>query len=319
MVKKEKNLSNSAQIATIPLKLTELIDKIDFDSSRGNAFTPTIPKIRNIHIFRRNEIEHRPLLNIHGYYVLWICSYGTGHLLIDGAHLELNIGESTLVHPGQSHIRLPDSNKRKVNWLLLRFESDDKGLFSHFKNTKIKLSKIAIDTLTLLLEYYFKRESAFNASACGACLQTLLTILLTESPQLTNSETSNLVSNTDAYIRELCELMMQVPPEKDPFKFVAARRNVTPEYLHVLFRQKTGHSPRDFIAKQKLNLAQHLLVNSELTISEVAVRCGFSGVYPFSKFFKKRRGISPSFYRKTKGLSLPPMPCDLKNNEESSL
>ena len=305
MVEKGKNLSNSVDNATSSPNLSTLISKITFDSSRGNAFTPILPQLRNIHIFRRNEIVHRPLPNIHSYYMLWICVNGTGHLLIDGANLDLSVNECTLILPGQSHIRLPDSKNRKVNWLLIRFESDNKGWFSNFHNKKITLSQIAIENLALLLELYQNRESSFISSACGACLQLLLSLLHNATENI-NNNTPKLVSSTDACIRELCELMMQVPPEKDPFRFVAAQRNVTPEYLHVLFRQKTGFTPRDFIAKQKLDLAQHLLVNSELTISEIALRCGFSDVYPFSKFFKKRRGVSPSSYRKAKGLPLPP-------------
>ena len=47
-----------------------------------------------------------------------------GRLLVDGAHQELSTSETTLVLPGQPHIRLPDPCKRRVSWLLIRFESD---------------------------------------------------------------------------------------------------------------------------------------------------------------------------------------------------
>ena len=231
--------------------------------------------------------------------MLWICLSGTGQLLVDGAHLELHANESTLVLPGQPHIRLPDSRKRRVSWLLLRFESSDKGWFSGFRNARSRLTPGALAHLESLLEFYVRREDPLAAGSCGASLQILLAELLAGSnhpgetpPELPGASTS--------YVRELCELMMQMPPVKDPFKRVAARKNVTPEYLHVLFRKKTGQTPRDFMARQKLNLAQHLLANSELTVSEIALRCGFSGIYPFSRFFKSRCKVSPSSYRKEK-------------------
>lgn len=300
MAVNRKNLTESVHELKINPSLAGLLEAVTFDSSRKKSFTPLLPELRNIHIFRRNEIEYHAVPNIHGCYVLWICLSGTGQLLVDGANLELHEGESTLVLPGQPHIRLPDSRKRRVSWLLLRFESKEKGWFAGFRNIRSRLSESAWEKLTALLGSYARREEPTAASACGAWLQLLLCELLHESSQNTTENNTELAQASSSCIRELCELMMQMPPVKDPFKIIAARQNVTPEYLHVLFRKKTGQTPRDFMARQKVNLAQHLLVNSELSVSEIALRCGFSGIYPFSKFFKNRCKVSPSTYRKEK-------------------
>ena len=303
MLKKEKNLTDSAHEDKIMHSVSELSRQISFDSSRRNAFTPRLPELRNIHIFRRNEIEYNAVPNIHGYYVLWICLAGTGHLLVDGAHVELRSGESTLVLPGQPHIRLPDAGKRHVNWLLIRFESNDHGWFAGFRNSRNRLSPGAAEKLAMLLEYYFRREEILYSYACGSTLLLLLSLLLTEQINFSSGNPlyePDVPGGTASCIRELCELMMQQPPVKDPFGIIAARRNVTAAYLHVLFRKKTGHTPRDFMARQKLNLAQHLLANSDLTISEIALRCGFSGIYPFSRFFSRKCRLSPTAYRREK-------------------
>jgi hypothetical protein len=301
MVKKRKNLTDSAHGSKMMHSVSELSRQISFDSSRRNAFTPRLPELRNIHIFRRNEIEYNAVPNIHGYYVLWICLAGTGRLLIDGAHVELQSGESTLVLPGQPHIRLPDAEKRHVSWLLIRFESDDHGWFAGFRNARSRLSPETSEKLAMLLEYYLRREEILYSSACGGTLLLLLSLLLTEQTDFSAKNPlyePDIPGGTASCIRELCELMMQMPPVGDPFRIVAARRNVTAAYLHVLFRKKTGHTPRDFMARQKLNLAQHLLANSDLTISEIALRCGFSGIYPFSRFFSRKCRITPTAYRK---------------------
>ena len=306
MAENRINLTISAHEHKLTKRISALIGQVSFDSSRRNAFTPRLPELRNIHIFRRNEIEYRAVPNIHGYYVLWICLSGTGQLLVDGAHQELSTSETTLVLPGQPHIRLPDPCKRRVSWLLIRFESDDKGWFADFRNSRSKLDEAMTETLAQMLENYTRKGDIPGESICGALLQLLLLQLLeaTRKAGTKSSSTSDLPPAGSGCIRELCELMMQMPPVKDPFKVVAARRNVTPAYLHVLFRKKTGHTPRDFMSRQKLNLAQHLLGNSELTVSEIALRCGFSGIYSFSKFFRKKCNMTPGEYRKTKGEQL---------------
>lgn len=296
MAEKGKNLTDSVDEHNLMSHLSELIEAVSFDSSRRNAFTPRLPGLQHIHIFRRTEIQYRAVPNIHGYYVLWICLSGTGQLLVDGAHQELHTGETTLVHPGQPHIRFPDRCNRSVNWLLIRFESADKGYFANFRNSKRKLDGGMVKTLSLLLGSYNQKSETMT----GAALQLLLAQLLAEKTNGSENAAPEYGFSGSSCIRELCELMMQMPPVKDPFRIVAARRNVTPEYLHVLFRKKTGQSSRDFMNRQKLNLAQHLLANSELSVSEIALRCGFSGIYPFSKFFKSKCRLSPTAYRKEK-------------------
>ena len=151
MAEKGKNLTDSVDEHNLMSHLSELIEAVSFDSSRRNAFTPRLPELQHIHIFRRTEIQYRAVPNIHGYYVLWICLSGTGQLLVDGAHQELHTGETTLVHPGQPHIRFPDRCNRSVNWLLIRFESADKGYFANFRNSKRKLDGGMVKTLSLLL------------------------------------------------------------------------------------------------------------------------------------------------------------------------
>ena len=297
MTERRKNLTESVQKHEIWSEIAEIVEELTFDSTRLAAFSPRLPELKNIHIFRRNEQYSGVLPNIHAYFVLWICLSGAGGLLIDDAHIGLQEHEGLLVLPGQPHC-LPDNQGRRVEWLLIRFESMDHGWFSVFRNVPLQLSDRCAEILAQLLKYYEERENSFACSACGAALLQLLAGLSEERLSSSGIFLPEYGQSTAAYIRELCELMIQMPPVKDPFKIVASRRNVTPEYLHTLFRKKTGHSSRVFQNWQKLNLAQHLLANSELSISEIALRCGFSDIYPFSRFFRQQSGITPSAYRK---------------------
>ena len=297
MMKKRKNLTDSAQKWDSWENISEKAGRITFDSTRLAAFSPRLPELKNIHIFRRNEQYKGVLPNIHSYFVLWICLFGAGRLLIDEASVALQQHEGILVLPGQPHC-LPDNLGRRVEWLLIRFESQDPGWFSVFRNVRLQFSVRSAEILEQMLAHYEERDKSFACSACGAALLQLLAVLSEERISSTDVLRSEYGQSTAAYIRELCELMIQMPPVKDPFQIVAARRNVTPAYLHALFRKKTGYTSRNFLVWQKLNLAQHLLVTSELSVSEIALRCGFSGIYPFSRFFSKHSGMSPSAYRK---------------------
>jgi two-component system response regulator YesN len=48
----------------------------------------------------------------------------------------------------------------------------------------------------------------------------------------------------------------------------------------------------------RLERAKKLLENNTLTVSEIALGCGFSDQSYFSKVFSSKYGISPTDYRK---------------------
>ena len=74
---------------------------------------------------------------------------------------------------------------------------------------------------------------------------------------------------------------------------------ITQPYLYRIFRQELGLSPKQYILSCKLSEAKKLLINTELSISQIANSVGYENVLEFSKFFSKQTNISPTVYRNT--------------------
>lgn len=68
--------------------------------------------------------------------------------------------------------------------------------------------------------------------------------------------------------------------------------------LNFKFRREFNMSIGQYITDRRIKNACRLLISTSYSISEIALRCGFSDVYYFSNTFKKIQGISPSEYRK---------------------
>ncbi len=73
--------------------------------------------------------------------------------------------------------------------------------------------------------------------------------------------------------------------------------------LYQKLRNMLGISPADFIRNVRMKRAAQLLSETELTISEVADRVGYSTHKAFAANFKKMFGVLPSEYRSPKGIS----------------
>jgi AraC-like DNA-binding protein len=64
-----------------------------------------------------------------------------------------------------------------------------------------------------------------------------------------------------------------------------------------IFKEQTGVAPHQFLLDIKIRKAKNLMVNTNLSVSEVALAAGFNNFYYFSRYFKKCTGLSPMNYR----------------------
>jgi len=72
---------------------------------------------------------------------------------------------------------------------------------------------------------------------------------------------------------------------------------VTPNYLNKTVKNHTHRTAIDWIEIARLNMAKQLLRNRSLSIAEIAEKTGLVDQSYFSRFFKKKMGITPSEYR----------------------
>ena len=72
---------------------------------------------------------------------------------------------------------------------------------------------------------------------------------------------------------------------------------ISESHLRAQFRELTGCSLGHHLREMRLKKASSLLHGTDLTITQIAARCGFESVYSFSRSFKAVGGRSPRAYR----------------------
>jgi AraC-like DNA-binding protein len=80
-------------------------------------------------------------------------------------------------------------------------------------------------------------------------------------------------------------------------KYCADKLNLSPNYLSDLLKKETGKSTQEHIHYYLIEQAKNTLLNSALSVSEIAYNLGFDYPQYFSKIFKKKTGYSPHEYR----------------------
>jgi AraC family transcriptional regulator len=79
-----------------------------------------------------------------------------------------------------------------------------------------------------------------------------------------------------------------------------------------VFQRVTGVSPGRFLSAVRFQEAKELLVSTELTVTDICHRVGYTSVGTFSSRFRRNVGVSPTAYRQLRGF-IPPQPEERQN------
>ena len=78
----------------------------------------------------------------------------------------------------------------------------------------------------------------------------------------------------------------------------AVCRGISPQYLCRLFKRYMEMRPVEYIRKVRISRAKKLLSNTDLTVQEVAAKCGFESPTYFYRCWNKTEKESPAEYRR---------------------
>ena len=80
-------------------------------------------------------------------------------------------------------------------------------------------------------------------------------------------------------------------------EMLAQQLGFSPYHFARLFRHTTGESPHQFVLRQRLEAARHLLKETDVPLAQVALAVGFQQQSHFTQAFKLRVGTTPLMYR----------------------
>lgn len=109
------------------------------------------------------------------------------------------------------------------------------------------------------------------------------------------NRSARLVTQIEHYVKErFCDPELTVQRVADEFDLSA-------DYLSRNFKSQRNILLSEWIIKLRIDKAKELLAGSDLTVEEIAGRCGYISSRYFFKLFKSKTGITPSQYRQKAG------------------
>ncbi len=98
------------------------------------------------------------------------------------------------------------------------------------------------------------------------------------------------------YVKAALEIMEQRFSEAIRLSTVADELHINSSYLSRLFLSDTGTSFSACLSHIRINHAKEMLRTTDLSVEEIAIRCGFCNSSHFIKFFHTAEGMTPMQY-----------------------
>ncbi|MFD2907141.1 helix-turn-helix domain-containing protein [Flavobacterium ardleyense] len=104
-------------------------------------------------------------------------------------------------------------------------------------------------------------------------------------------------------VQKIKDTIVEMVNTEDPLNvkssvYLAERLDHSYGYLSNLFSEVTYTSIENYIIIQKIELAKNLIINNQMTLTEIAYKLNYSSVAHLSTQFKNITGITPSAFQR---------------------
>ncbi len=242
--------------------------------------------------------------HLHAWHELYFLLEGERRYFIDGQIHTVHEGDVILIPKSTLHHTTAISSRQHVRYLV---EFDDsfihKSLYPLLDNCfSVRQFSLPDDQRTLFKHILQKLEEVQLSEKpyADALFQAYTTELLSILIQLSQSniqKTEKPKTATEHLIESAANFIEENLQNNIKLTLVADQYHLSHAYFSRTFKTYTGFGFNEFVTHRRIQKATQLLRHSNLTISEIAYKCGFSDSNYFSTVFKKDTGISPIKYR----------------------
>lgn len=271
---------------------------------KGRAVSTSLPS-SSIPAQWKERLPETLGFHMHENFELTLITEGRMLYIVDGTCIEAKAGDLVFFNSYIPHAWIPDRSS-PVNVIEITFKPNIADHFA-FSSQPI-LSRIASGTPKYLhvncknssLEWRIRSiadelaDRAYGYRPVASMeLNILLLTLMRHAcplPEKDQAAQSSVICRAREYISAHLS-------ENPGLSEIAAAVYVTPHHLSFLFKKQVGIGISDYMNQQKLMRTADLLLNSELSVLDIALQSGFTSKSNFYRVFKEYYGITPQQMR----------------------
>lgn len=149
----------------------------------------------------------------------------------------------------------------------------------------------------LALQQELRAPGAAGKLYAGTAAQMLAVHLLRYYAQINRTLKERTSGLTQRQMKQVLDYIEHHLDHNLSLAEIAQQSGLSPFHFARRFRQTVGESPHQYVLNRRLEAAQHLLKESDLPVSQIALMTGFSSQGHFTQTFTSRLGEPPRQYR----------------------
>ena len=280
------------------------------DVESGSSFFVETYKLSNFNI---NVPKYTNTVHWHDHFEMEIVDKGKALHVVNGDTYAIGEHDAYLVTPADIHTLHPFSEEESyVDITNIGFNEAviSEGIFNELMKMNGPLHATLSDEVYQSFQYIIGLVKKENTATEGSQnrQRMLCNYLVLKFMELHNSQThirqnepvERAQSGHKNYMyinKAISYIKYNFRNPKLTTRKVAHALFLTPNYFGEMFYKHMNITCLDYIRKLKLNFAISLLQQSNITISEIAEKSGYTNTSYFIKEFKNEFGMTPQIYR----------------------
>ncbi len=251
----------------------------------------------------------------HNAYEIYFLISGTRRQLVDHSIHDIKRGDLILIPKGVIHKTTPlDKNSHTryvINFSdefavpLEQFLGPD-VLVQTFTHVKLSVPEHRFDYVLSLFdkmndEYNAAASDNFSAALIRGYMAELFAFICRTNRSLATAESiesERIGAILEPSIQQAAQYISEHFREDISLADVAAQAYMSGSYFSRKFKKITGLNFSEYLTSTRIKAADDLLLQTSLSIAEIAASCGFGDANYFGDIFKKHKGMSPTKYRR---------------------
>lgn len=246
--------------------------------------------------------DKRILMDIKPHHIFHYVLYGSGVFILDAKKYYLKKGDLFYVPPGHTAQYYPDAHDP---WIYVWIGFSGSRSEDYLKRIGLSIEQpIYHDSRSLELKSLFNdladkyNHSKYLTLESLSVFMNILYLML-----ISNHKKDVLLSSKETHIRMAKQFMENNFQFKIKITDIANALSLSPNYLANIFKEQLGISPKEYLTETRMQKASQYLINSHMSIKEIASKVGYDNALHFSAEFKRVKKVSPSLYQKNNQLS----------------
>jgi AraC-like DNA-binding protein/mannose-6-phosphate isomerase-like protein (cupin superfamily) len=238
-------------------------------------------------------------LHHHDYYEIEIVASGELFHECNGKRMTLSKGDAYILSPDDVHAVTALGNTEVYNLCIYTEQCNKAVARLLIEEGYPRFGRLTDDEMTEISALHDAlREELQSSKKYREPRILALTMLLASSLlEKTTVEGSLKSSRSYSTIAKAMTFIEEHLSEPITLEDVALVSGYSRTYFCRLFREIVGINFKDYLARERINLACDLLTNEKSSITEIVYAVGFNSVSSFWRAFKRYKGISPCEFR----------------------